>query len=53
MQTATGQVFLSYRSTDLALAEEVHCRLTAAWFSVWFDRARPNRRAHCWVAWGG
>jgi tetratricopeptide (TPR) repeat protein len=32
--------FISYASADLNLAEELHRRLTAAGFSVWFDKAR-------------
>jgi tetratricopeptide (TPR) repeat protein len=32
--------FLSYASQDLAHAEAVHARLTAAGFKVWFDKAR-------------
>ncbi len=41
MPAATpSAVFISYASADLALAEEVHRRLTAAGLSVWFDKAR-------------
>ncbi len=32
--------FLSYSSTDRALAERIHARLTSAGLSVWFDRIR-------------
>jgi len=32
--------FVSYASPDLAFAEELHRRLVAAGFSVWFDKAR-------------
>ncbi len=33
-------VFLSYNSEDIAVAERVYDRLVAAGFSVWFDRTR-------------
>lgn len=32
--------FISYASPDLALAQEVHRRLVAEGFAVWFDKAR-------------
>jgi hypothetical protein len=32
--------FISYASPDLALAEELHRRLTAAGFNIWFDKRR-------------
>jgi len=35
-------VFISYRSSDLALAEDLNTRLLAAGFRVWFDKARLN-----------
>ncbi len=38
--TTRPTVFISYASADLALAEAVHRRLTAAGLSVWFDKAR-------------
>src|SRR5208283_2950596 len=43
-ETATKppEVFISYASTDRALAAILHDRLVAAGFSVWFDRARLN-----------
>jgi hypothetical protein len=35
------QVFISYASGDVARAEALHARLTAAaGFAVWFDKAR-------------
>jgi hypothetical protein len=34
------QVFISYASDDVARAEALHARLTAAGFEVWFDKAR-------------
>src|SRR4051812_27163735 len=36
----TYDAFISYASPDLTFAEEVHGRLTAAGFRVWFDKAR-------------
>ena len=36
------EVFISYRSCDLAFAEEVYERLTAAGFSVWFDKGTTD-----------
>jgi len=39
--TATRHdVFISYKSEDLPLAESLHQRLVQAGFSVWFDRIR-------------
>src|SRR5271169_5903541 len=38
--TKPTQVFISYASGDLARAEELQARLTAAGFEVWFDKAR-------------
>ena len=37
---AQPDVFISYKSEDLALANAVFVRLSAAGFQVWFDRAR-------------
>ena len=37
---SSNDVFISYATADLAMAEAVHRRLTAAGLSVWFDRAR-------------
>jgi len=34
------QVFISYASDDVARAEALQARLTAAGFDVWFDKAR-------------
>jgi len=34
------QLFISYASDDVARAEALHARLTAAGFEVWFDKAR-------------
>ena len=34
--------FLSHASADLALAEAIHARLTAASLSVWFDKRELN-----------
>lgn len=34
--------FISYASGDLELAEQLHWRLVAAGFTVWFDKARLN-----------
>jgi hypothetical protein len=42
MATPTYDVFISYKSEDLALAEGLHSRLVPAGFTVWFDRARLN-----------
>jgi len=39
---AEALVFISYASADRAPAEVLHDRLTAAGFSVWFDKARLN-----------
>ncbi len=40
--------FLSYCSEDAAVAEEIHARLTAAGFKVWWDKAylAPEMRWH-------
>ena len=35
-------VFISYSSSDLAFAEQLHQRLVDAGFRVWFDKARLN-----------
>jgi len=35
-------VFISYKSEDLALAEDLNARLRAEGFRVWLDRARLN-----------
>jgi tetratricopeptide (TPR) repeat protein len=40
MADASYDAFISYRSGDLALAEEVNRRLVAEGFRVWFDKAR-------------
>lgn len=40
MADASYDVFISYKSEDLALAEAVNERLVAASFRVWFDKAR-------------
>jgi hypothetical protein len=37
---APPQLFISYASGDVARAEALHARLTAAGFEVWFDQAR-------------
>ena len=42
MSVSDSDAFISYRGTDLALAEDLHARLVDAGFSVWFDRARLN-----------
>src|ERR1700722_17296636 len=34
--------FISYSSSDLAIAEAVHKRIVDAGFNVWFDKARLN-----------
>ena len=48
MAAECWDVFISYKSEDLAIAEELHRRLEAAGFRVWFDRARlePGCRWH-------
>jgi tetratricopeptide (TPR) repeat protein len=40
MQSNAYDVFISYRSNDLHLAEDLHDSLTREGFRVWFDRAR-------------
>ena len=42
MATPSCDVFISYKSDDFALAEDLHQRLVANWFTVWFDKARLN-----------
>jgi tetratricopeptide (TPR) repeat protein len=39
-RTKPPQVFISYASDDVARAEALHARLTAAKFKIWFDKAR-------------
>lgn len=40
MEPQSFDLFLSYRSSDVRLAEGLHARLAAEGFRVWFDRAR-------------
>lgn len=35
-----AEIFISYNSSDLSLAEALHARLVSEGFSVWFDRAK-------------
>jgi hypothetical protein len=42
MMTQQYQLFISYRSHDLDLAERLYERLINEGFSVWFDKARLN-----------
>ena len=40
MPQQSYDLFISYRSNDLPIAERLHGRLTREGFHVWFDKAR-------------
>lgn len=42
MLKTTYDVFISYNSSDIKIAEVIYKRLVAERFSVWFDKARLN-----------
>ena len=48
MSTEYYDCFLSYRSADAAIAAQIHGRLTAAGFKVWWDKVylQPEMRWH-------
>jgi uncharacterized protein involved in tolerance to divalent cations len=42
MPSDSAEIFISYASPDLSLAQTVNDKLIAAGFSVWFDKVRLN-----------